>query len=283
MLDPVDEVAGPDKPGTAAGHDFALALRAVRDAAASSDLVVVMIHWGVELDARPRAVPDRTGPPDDRRRRRRDLRIAPAPAPTDGDLPRPPDLLQPGQPRLASPDAGDLSTTAVAEVVVDTRRHDPGTLAPGRDRLGRSSGAHSTPDEEQPGRVLDRLGGCSHPTPPPTCSPDARVLRRRARRPRGRASSSRRRTAWPIARHEIPNTVDTQFAIASGTKGLTALTVVSLIEDGALDLDHDRALGARRRPPADRRRRDGRAPARRIDPASATTSTRTPVATSPTT
>ena len=34
----------------------------------------------------------------------------------------------------------------------------------------------------------------------------------------------------------IPNTVDTQFAIASGTKGLTALAVVSLIEDGALEL-----------------------------------------------
>jgi len=36
--------------------------------------------------------------------------------------------------------------------------------------------------------------------------------------------------------HEIPNTVETQFAIASGTKGLTALTVVSLIEDGSLAL-----------------------------------------------
>jgi CubicO group peptidase (beta-lactamase class C family) len=36
--------------------------------------------------------------------------------------------------------------------------------------------------------------------------------------------------------HEIPNTVDTQFAIASGVKGLTALAVVSLIEDGSLDL-----------------------------------------------
>ena len=74
VLDPVDEVAGPDKPGTAAGHDFALALRAVRDAAASSDLVVVMIHWGVELDATAEGVPGRTGAPDDRRRRRRDLR-----------------------------------------------------------------------------------------------------------------------------------------------------------------------------------------------------------------
>jgi poly-gamma-glutamate capsule biosynthesis protein CapA/YwtB (metallophosphatase superfamily) len=55
VLDPLDQVAGSNKPGTAGGHDFRLALRAVRDAAASSDLVFVMIHWGVELEARPRA------------------------------------------------------------------------------------------------------------------------------------------------------------------------------------------------------------------------------------
>jgi CubicO group peptidase (beta-lactamase class C family) len=36
--------------------------------------------------------------------------------------------------------------------------------------------------------------------------------------------------------YEIPNTVDTQLAIASGTKGLTAVTVASLIGDGTLDL-----------------------------------------------
>jgi CubicO group peptidase (beta-lactamase class C family) len=36
--------------------------------------------------------------------------------------------------------------------------------------------------------------------------------------------------------HGISNTIDTQFGIASGTKGLTALAVVSLIEDGSLDL-----------------------------------------------
>lgn len=35
----------------------------------------------------------------------------------------------------------------------------------------------------------------------------------------------------------VPNTIDTQFAIASGGKGFTALAVVSLIEDGALSLD----------------------------------------------
>jgi CubicO group peptidase (beta-lactamase class C family) len=36
--------------------------------------------------------------------------------------------------------------------------------------------------------------------------------------------------------YQLPNAIDTQFAIASGTKGLTALTVVSLIEDGTLDM-----------------------------------------------
>jgi hypothetical protein len=54
VLDPPHQVAGPNKPGTAAGHNFRLALKAVRDAAASSDLVFVMIHWGVELEAQPR-------------------------------------------------------------------------------------------------------------------------------------------------------------------------------------------------------------------------------------
>ena len=35
----------------------------------------------------------------------------------------------------------------------------------------------------------------------------------------------------------IPNTVDTRFGLASGTKSLTALSIVSLIEEGRLDLD----------------------------------------------
>ena len=48
----------------------------------------------------------------------------------------------------------------------------------------------------------------------------------------------------------IPNTIDTRFAIASGVKGMTALAVVSLVEDGTLELDDDRALAARRRSPA---------------------------------
>jgi len=36
--------------------------------------------------------------------------------------------------------------------------------------------------------------------------------------------------------HAIANTLDTRFGIASGMKGLTALTVVSLIDDGTLEL-----------------------------------------------
>jgi CubicO group peptidase (beta-lactamase class C family) len=36
--------------------------------------------------------------------------------------------------------------------------------------------------------------------------------------------------------NRIPNTVDTRFAIASGSKGLTALTIASLIEDGVIAL-----------------------------------------------
>src|SRR3954470_19398048 len=36
--------------------------------------------------------------------------------------------------------------------------------------------------------------------------------------------------------HEIPNTVDTQFATASGAKGLTALVVMALVERGTLEL-----------------------------------------------
>ena len=36
--------------------------------------------------------------------------------------------------------------------------------------------------------------------------------------------------------YKIPNEVDTRFAIASGVKGLTALAVVTLVEEGALEL-----------------------------------------------
>jgi poly-gamma-glutamate synthesis protein (capsule biosynthesis protein) len=55
VLDPDYEVAVGDRPGTAVGHDFPRALRAIREADANADLVLVMIHWGVELDTEPRA------------------------------------------------------------------------------------------------------------------------------------------------------------------------------------------------------------------------------------
>jgi CubicO group peptidase (beta-lactamase class C family) len=46
-------------------------------------------------------------------------------------------------------------------------------------------------------------------------------------------------TAYGLAHrgYEIPNRVDTRFALASGAKGLTALAVVSLIEEGVLALE----------------------------------------------
>jgi poly-gamma-glutamate synthesis protein (capsule biosynthesis protein) len=55
VLDPEYQVAIGDRPGTAVGHDFPRALRAIRRADANADLVLVMIHWGVELDTEPRA------------------------------------------------------------------------------------------------------------------------------------------------------------------------------------------------------------------------------------
>jgi CubicO group peptidase (beta-lactamase class C family) len=36
--------------------------------------------------------------------------------------------------------------------------------------------------------------------------------------------------------HEVPNTLETQFAVASATKGLTALVVINLVMDGVLEL-----------------------------------------------
>jgi poly-gamma-glutamate synthesis protein (capsule biosynthesis protein) len=56
IADPPSSVAGATTPGTAFGHDFALVLGAIRAASASSDLVVVAIHWGVEGEERPTAL-----------------------------------------------------------------------------------------------------------------------------------------------------------------------------------------------------------------------------------
>lgn len=50
-----DWLAGPRRPGMASGDDITAMTAAVRAAAAQADLVFVTIHWGVELDSRPRA------------------------------------------------------------------------------------------------------------------------------------------------------------------------------------------------------------------------------------
>jgi Bacterial capsule synthesis protein PGA_cap len=48
-------IATTTKPGTAAGHDFEAMVAAVRAAKKHADLVIVDIHWGVELDTQPRS------------------------------------------------------------------------------------------------------------------------------------------------------------------------------------------------------------------------------------
>jgi hypothetical protein len=55
VLDPIDQVAVGDEPGTAVGQGFERALRAIRLAERKADLVVVTIHWGHELDIVPRS------------------------------------------------------------------------------------------------------------------------------------------------------------------------------------------------------------------------------------
>jgi capsule synthesis protein PGA_cap len=55
VVDPFPEaVAAPGHPGTADGHDENRMVAAVRAAKRDADLVIVAIHWGVELDTQPR-------------------------------------------------------------------------------------------------------------------------------------------------------------------------------------------------------------------------------------
>ena len=49
-----DWFAGPDHPGMASGDHIPTMVRAVKAADRVADLVIVSIHWGVELDLRPR-------------------------------------------------------------------------------------------------------------------------------------------------------------------------------------------------------------------------------------
>ena len=56
VADPPGSVAGADRPGTAAGHDFGTIRRTIEGVATDADLVVVMIHWGVEGSVYPTAL-----------------------------------------------------------------------------------------------------------------------------------------------------------------------------------------------------------------------------------
>jgi hypothetical protein len=55
VTDPDSQVAVGNEIGTSVGHDFPRALAAIRGAEADADLVIVVIHWGLELDTQPRA------------------------------------------------------------------------------------------------------------------------------------------------------------------------------------------------------------------------------------
>jgi CubicO group peptidase (beta-lactamase class C family) len=48
--------------------------------------------------------------------------------------------------------------------------------------------------------------------------------------------SSTRASGFADRAHEVPNTAETRFGIASGCKGFTALVVMSLVNEGVLDL-----------------------------------------------
>ncbi|MGH2711575.1 MAG: CapA family protein [Actinomycetota bacterium] len=55
VVDPPSSVAAQGHPGIAAGHDTAAMIEAIGEAEGLADLVIVTIHWGVELDTQPRA------------------------------------------------------------------------------------------------------------------------------------------------------------------------------------------------------------------------------------
>jgi len=56
VVDPYPQaIAAPGHPGTAGGHDYDAMVQAVKAAKDDADLVIVVVHWGVELDTRPRS------------------------------------------------------------------------------------------------------------------------------------------------------------------------------------------------------------------------------------
>ena len=124
-----DWLAGPNHPGMANGDDIPTMVRAVRSADRLADLVIVVIHWGVELDTTPR--------PEDVQRAH-----AMIDAGADAIFGHHPHRLQPmgsykGRPIFYS--LGNFvwpsfsvagSTTAVAEVTVSAKGRIRGRLIP---------------------------------------------------------------------------------------------------------------------------------------------------------
>ena len=56
VVDPYpEELAAPGHPGTACGHDVDCMVAAIERADRDADLVILEIHWGVELDTQPEA------------------------------------------------------------------------------------------------------------------------------------------------------------------------------------------------------------------------------------
>jgi len=53
VIDGASSVAGRGHPGVAAGHDQEAMVEAVKAAAGMADIVIVAIHWGVELESAP--------------------------------------------------------------------------------------------------------------------------------------------------------------------------------------------------------------------------------------
>jgi poly-gamma-glutamate capsule biosynthesis protein CapA/YwtB (metallophosphatase superfamily) len=55
VVDPDPQaVAAPGHAGTAGGHNYDAMVKTVKAAKKDADLVIVAIHWGVELDTQPR-------------------------------------------------------------------------------------------------------------------------------------------------------------------------------------------------------------------------------------
>ncbi len=143
VIDPETQVAVGDEIGTAVGHDFPRAIRAIEEAEENADLVIVVDPLGRRARHAAARVPGRRGPPHDRGGGRRDLRPPRAPAPADGHLPGTTHLLRARQLRVAELLGGGLHDGGRARARPAERDHLR-AAPPGHDRLGRPPGPELT-------------------------------------------------------------------------------------------------------------------------------------------